>query len=87
MMPKVAAVVRAGALGACYAASGSTGKFYILNFDLTAEPYWVDPYWSPADALQVVDPTGAGNAFMGGLAAGLYAGESLAGGEWRRSQS
>ncbi|OCH94244.1 Ribokinase-like protein [Obba rivulosa] len=32
---------------------------------------WVDAYWTEHDAGKVVDVTGAGNSFLGGLAAGL----------------
>jgi sugar/nucleoside kinase (ribokinase family) len=32
---------------------------------------WVDAYWSAEHAERVVDVTGAGNSFLGGLAAGL----------------
>jgi len=32
---------------------------------------WIDAYWSEKDPRKVVDVTGAGNAFLGGLAAGL----------------
>jgi sugar/nucleoside kinase (ribokinase family) len=32
---------------------------------------WIDAYWTKRDAGRVVDVTGAGNAFIGGLTAGL----------------
>lgn len=32
---------------------------------------WIDAYWGMDDVSKVVDVTGAGNAFLGGLAAGL----------------
>jgi len=32
---------------------------------------WVDAFWTSQDASHVVDVTGAGNSFLGGLAAGL----------------
>lgn len=40
----------------------------------TAIVHWVPPYFDPLDPLdlaRVVDPTGAGNAFMGGVCAAL----------------
>ncbi|OJT10494.1 hypothetical protein TRAPUB_12932 [Trametes pubescens] len=52
-------IIRSGALGACVAQRGQP---------LT----WIDAYWSgPEGASRVVDVTGAGNSFLGGLAAGL----------------
>ncbi|CAE6424154.1 putative protein C16C9,01c [Rhizoctonia solani AG-1 IB] len=33
--------------------------------------WWIPAYWGPED-IGVVDVTGAGNAFLGGLSAGLY---------------
>jgi len=33
---------------------------------------WVDAFWTKDDSDKVVDVTGAGNNFLGGLAAGLY---------------
>ncbi|KAI0370226.1 Ribokinase-like protein [Pilatotrama ljubarskyi] len=54
-----AVVIRSGAMGACVAQRG-------LFFS------WVDAYWGgPEGASKVVDVTGAGNSFLGGLAAGL----------------
>ena len=38
---------------------------------------WVQAYWCEKDAGKVVDVTGAGDAFLGGLAAGL----TLSGGD------
>jgi sugar/nucleoside kinase (ribokinase family) len=38
---------------------------------------WVDAYWTKDDEAKVVDVTGAGNSFLGGVAAAL----SLAGGD------
>ena len=49
-------VVRSGALGAYVASRRHTGR-------------WIDAYWE--DHSKVVDVTGAGNTFLGGLAAGL----------------
>lgn len=58
LQPGTATVIRAGALGACYISSNNGGV------------HWVPAYWSH-DQSKVVDPTGAGNGFMGGLAAAL----------------
>jgi len=41
------------------------------------EGLWVDAYWTVDDKEKVVDVTGAGNSFLGGIAAGLQ----LAGGD------
>lgn len=49
-------VIRSGALGAYIASKKLPGR-------------WVEAYWT--DQSKVVDVTGAGNAFLGGLAAGL----------------
>lgn len=50
-------IVRSGALGA---------------FVLTQQGgRWIDAFWMVDDADKVVDVTGAGNSFLGGLAAGL----------------
>ena len=52
-------IIRSGALGAYVKVSGKeTGT-------------WIPAYFSGADSARVVDVTGAGNAFLGGLAAGL----------------
>ena len=65
--PRRGVVIRAGAHGAYYIASGQTiGR-------------WVPPYHT--SKAKVVDPTGAGNAFMGALAAALGEGKSLEEGE------
>lgn len=68
--PRLAAIVRAGHLGCCY----------VCPTDTT--PVWVPAYWQPdvqgwKDGDVVVDPTGAGNAFMGGLGAALTKGKDL----------
>jgi len=48
--------------------SGSMGAFVATR----DKAEWVDAFWSPErDASRVVDVTGAGNSFLGGLAAGL----------------
>ncbi|KAH9853707.1 Ribokinase-like protein [Lenzites betulinus] len=52
-------IIRSGAMGACIAQRGQPNV-------------WVDAYWGgPGSAAKVVDVTGAGNSFLGGLAAGL----------------
>ncbi|KAL5488120.1 hypothetical protein ACEPAI_6228 [Sanghuangporus weigelae] len=51
-------IIRSGALGAYVASRAHSGR-------------WADAYWSVADAQKVVDVTGAGNSFLGGLSAGL----------------
>lgn len=54
-------IIRSGALGA-----------YVMTSD--KKRGWIDAFWSSAediDNLMVVDVTGAGNSFLGGLAAGL----------------
>ncbi|KAF9221896.1 Ribokinase-like protein [Gyrodon lividus] len=51
-------IIRCGALGACVATREKECK-------------WVDAFWTPRDSGKVVDVTGAGNSFLGGLAAGL----------------
>jgi len=47
-------------MGACYASSTSPEKIH-----------WVPAYWTEAQIDQVVDVTGAGNGFLGGLCAAL----------------
>ncbi|KAF4620006.1 hypothetical protein D9613_005580 [Agrocybe pediades] len=51
-------IIRSGALGS-----------YVKS--RTTKGTWVDAYWRPEDSDKVVDVTGAGNAFLGGFAAGL----------------
>jgi len=55
---KGSVVIRSGALGAYVASRTSKGR-------------WVEAFWGPNDLHHVVDVTGAGNAFLGGLGAGL----------------
>ncbi|KAG8795133.1 hypothetical protein FRC12_017635 [Ceratobasidium sp. 428] len=54
-------VIRCGAMGA-YGAALSSGK---------VAGWWVPAYWTAEDDGAVVDVTGAGNSFLGGLSAGL----------------
>ncbi|KAH7930302.1 Ribokinase-like protein [Leucogyrophana mollusca] len=51
-------IIRSGALGA-----------YIKTRE--REGQWIDAFWTNSDLSKVVDVTGAGNSFLGGLAAGL----------------
>jgi len=51
-------VIRSGALGA-----------YVIS--RKTEGAWVEAFWTTTDVNRVVDVTGAGNSFLGGLAAGL----------------
>ncbi|KAJ7068095.1 Ribokinase-like protein [Mycena amicta] len=55
---KGAVIIRSGAMGACIAVEDQSAR-------------WVDAFWSSADEVKVIDVTGAGNGFLGGLAAGL----------------
>lgn len=52
-----AIIVRVGELGAYTLSSSWTG--------------WVPAFWTKADQSRIVDVTGRGNSFLGGLAAGL----------------
>ncbi|EUC65397.1 PfkB family carbohydrate kinase [Rhizoctonia solani AG-3 Rhs1AP] len=55
-------IVRCGAMGA-YGATLEMG---------TVKGWWMPAYWRLQEKSEVVDHTGAGNAFLGGLSAGLY---------------
>jgi len=44
---------------------------YTLRNGGTANGKWVDAFWTEKNISKVVDVTGAGNSFLGGLAAGL----------------
>ena len=68
--PKKAVVIRAGAMGACYALSSSPQSVH-----------WVPAVWTESEIDQVVDVTGAGNGFLGGLCAGLDEGFDVRDGE------
>lgn len=50
-------IIRAAGLGAYVVSRNSQGR-------------WIDAYWREEDG-RVIDVTGAGNSFLGGLAAGL----------------
>ncbi|OCF72945.1 hypothetical protein I204_06175 [Kwoniella mangroviensis CBS 8886] len=73
LQPKIGVVVRCGHLGCCYSPSSTLG--------LEPKLKWIPAYWNSHrkgwNDGRVVDPTGAGNAFMGGLAAALDSGKSL----------
>ncbi|KAF7301436.1 PfkB domain-containing protein [Mycena indigotica] len=56
--PPAAVIIRSGAMGACVAVVGQPIR-------------WVDAFWSESHPDKIVDVTGAGNSFLGGLAAGL----------------
>src|SRR5438034_374043 len=43
------------------------------------------PAWVPAAPAEVVDPTGAGDSFRGGFAAGLALGDAAVQAAWRRA--
>ncbi|TEB35435.1 Ribokinase-like protein [Coprinellus micaceus] len=51
-------VIRSGGLGA-----------YVRSKERVGE--WVEAFWTEKDGEKIVDVTGAGNSFLGGLAAGL----------------
>lgn len=38
---------------------------------------WIPAYWTKENAAKVVDPTGGGNTFLGGLGAGLARGKAM----------
>lgn len=51
-------IIRSGAMGAYVKSRETRGS-------------WINAFWTSNDSNRVVDVTGAGNAFLGGLAAGL----------------
>ncbi|KAJ7095176.1 Ribokinase-like protein [Mycena belliarum] len=51
-------IIRSGSMGACVAKRDEA-------------PRWIPAFWTSKDADRIVDVTGAGNSFLGGLAAGL----------------
>ncbi|KAF7355148.1 Ribokinase-like protein [Mycena sanguinolenta] len=51
-------IIRSGSMGACVALKDQPMR-------------WVPAFWSSKDEHKIVDVTGAGNSFLGGLAAGL----------------
>lgn len=42
---------------------------------------WIPPYWQAGFEDKIVDPTGAGNSFMGGCGAALMQGHEVREGE------
>jgi len=48
--------------------SGPLGSYMISR---VIKGVWVDAYWTTEDNHKIVDVTGAGNSFLGGLAAGI----------------
>lgn len=91
LKPRLGAVIRAGPLGCCYALTSelvrtpsphpSGRKMSNPYTTLNLQPvYWAPAFWHPDMAgykNKVVDPTGAGNAFMGGLMAALDEGKDM----------
>ncbi|WVQ73197.1 hypothetical protein IAR50_002763 [Cryptococcus sp. DSM 104548] len=74
LQPRIGAIIRAGHMGCCYAALDPRGY--------RPEVKWVPAYWGKEVGREgwerkVVDPTGAGNAFMGGVAAALLEGKTF----------
>ncbi|WWD18480.1 hypothetical protein CI109_102932 [Kwoniella shandongensis] len=72
LRPRIGAIIRAGHLGCCYASTETEGY--------RPDVKWIPAYWHEGrDGWKgkVVDPTGAGNAFMGALGAALDEGKSL----------
>ncbi|KAG8967904.1 hypothetical protein FRC05_001869 [Tulasnella sp. 425] len=57
---KSCVVIRSAGLGAYALEAGASGR-----------GFWVPAFWTEKDASRIVDVTGAGNSFLGGLAAGL----------------
>jgi len=57
-------IIRSGALGAYMKSERTKGA-------------WVDAYWTKEDNHEIVDVTGAGNGFLGGLAAGLILSDDI----------
>ncbi|KAJ7699867.1 Ribokinase-like protein [Mycena rosella] len=51
-------IIRSGSMGACVATKDRA-------------PRWVPAFWTSKDEDKIIDVTGAGNSFLGGLAAGL----------------
>ncbi len=96
--PRLGAVIRAGPLGCCYALTSelvrtpsphpAARKASNPGTPSHVQPvYWAPSFWHPdmpGYKTKVVDPTGAGNAFMGGLMAALDEGKDMHEGESAR---
>lgn len=64
LAPGGTAIVRSGADGVCYCSSaGEDGEVGPVK--------WVDAVFGEEDQHRVVDVTGGGNGFLGGLGAGM----------------
>ncbi|BEJ15674.1 hypothetical protein CspHIS471_0502790 [Cutaneotrichosporon sp. HIS471] len=89
--PRIGAVIRAGPLGCCYALTSelvrtpsphpASRKVSNPGTPSHVQPvYWAPAFWHPdmpGYKTKVVDPTGAGNALMGGLMAALDEGKDM----------
>jgi len=62
-----AVIIRSGPLGICYALSSSSSHSSSSSPDVR----WLPPVFGPDEQARVRDVTGGGNAFLGGLCAGL----------------
>lgn len=83
----LASVLRCGHLGACYVETKSLASSG--DQSTISSVKWVPPFWArdlAGTAERVVDPTGAGNAFMGGLGAALGEGKDIHEGEELRDE-
>jgi sugar/nucleoside kinase (ribokinase family) len=58
-----AVIIRSAELGAYVVKKAVDGGY---------DGRWVEAYWTKGDESKVVDVTGAGNSFLGGVAAGLH---------------
>lgn len=90
LRPRLGVIIRAGQYGACYASSCSSpgragrrlrGRATHSDEDVGALPIrWVPAFYDPESSeskRKVVDPTGAGNGFMGAVAAALDEGKAF----------
>lgn len=93
LRPRVAVILRAGPLGCCYALTSDLPPGIYDAHSKKPPPvvvHWAPPFWEPGMVgyeRAVVDPTGAGNAFMGGLMAALDEGKDMHDGEWSTQRS
>lgn len=80
LRPRLGAVLRCGHLGCCYVDTTSqSGSSREADFG-PEDVRWVPAFWDaslPGSGDKVVDPTGAGNAFVGGLGAALLEGHGI----------